>query len=56
MTFTRCTILIAVFALTFPVLASGPEIGWNGWGVRIGLADDFDQVLAGAHFNLGEFV
>ena len=56
MTFTRCTILIAVFALTFPVLASGPEIGWNGWGVRIGLADDADQVLAGAHFNLGEFV
>ncbi len=35
--------------------ASSPDIGWNGWGVRLGLADGADQVLGGAHFNLGEF-
>ena len=35
--------------------ASSPDIGWNGWGVRLGLADDVDQVLGGAQFNLGEF-
>ncbi len=34
---------------------SSPDIGWNGWGVRLGLADGADQVLGGAHFNLGEF-
>ena len=34
---------------------SSSNIGWNGWGVRLGLADDADQVLGGAHFNLGEF-
>ncbi len=35
--------------------ASSLDIGWNGWGVRLGLADDADQVLGGAQFNLGEF-
>ncbi len=35
--------------------ASSPDIGWNGWGIRVGFADDVDQVLGGAHFNLGEF-
>ncbi len=34
--------------------ASSPNIGWKGWGVRLGLSDDVDQVLGGAHFNLGE--
>jgi opacity protein-like surface antigen len=28
--------------------------GWNGWGVRLGVASDADQVLGGAHVNLGE--
>ena len=35
--------------------ASSPDIGWNGWGVRLGLGADVDQVLGGAHFNLGQF-
>lgn len=36
--------------------AAGSNIGWNGWGVRAGVTDDVDQVVGGAHFNLGEFV
>jgi hypothetical protein len=36
--------------------SSGTEIGWNGWGVRVGVASDADQVVGGAQFNLGEFV
>ena len=34
----------------------GSDIGWNGWGLRAGVSDDIDQVIGGAHFNLGEFV
>lgn len=35
--------------------SSGSDIGYRGWGLRAGLADDIDQVLFGAHFNMGEF-
>jgi opacity protein-like surface antigen len=36
--------------------STGSDIGWRGWGLRAGVADDVDQVVGGAHFNLGEFV
>lgn len=29
-------------------------LGLEGWGVRAGFADDADQVVGGAHFNMGE--
>jgi len=29
-------------------------MGWKAWGVRLGVADDADQVVGGAHVNLGE--
>ncbi len=29
-------------------------IGWQGWGLRAGFANDADQVVGGAHFNMGE--
>ena len=35
--------------------SSSPNIGWHGWGVRLGVTDGADQVIGGAHFNLGEF-
>ena len=44
--------------LATPVLAQqsgGPNLGWNGWGVQVGLTSDPDQVYAGVHFHLGEF-
>jgi opacity protein-like surface antigen len=36
--------------------SAGSDIGWQGWGLRVGVADDPDQVVGGVHFNLGEFV
>jgi opacity protein-like surface antigen len=30
------------------------SFGWQGWGVRAGVASDADQVLGGAQFNFGE--
>ena len=32
------------------------DIGYEGWGLRAGVASDVDQVVGGAHFNMGEFV
>jgi len=32
------------------------DIGYQGWGLRAGVASDVDQVVGGAHFNMGEFV
>jgi opacity protein-like surface antigen len=61
MTLARCSIALLLFlaALAVPAQAesssSDSDIGWYGWGIRGGLADDPDQGLLGAHFNLGEF-
>lgn len=38
---------------TTPSGTSG--IGWEGWGVRVGLSADPDQAFGGVHFNLGHF-
>ena len=35
---------------------SGQGISYQGWGLRVGAADGPDQVVAGAHLDLGEFV
>ncbi|MGH9381641.1 MAG: hypothetical protein ACRD2Z_13655 [Thermoanaerobaculia bacterium] len=40
--------------LTAP--AAAQDIGFHGWGPRVGLSADPDQITAGFHFNLGEFV
>jgi hypothetical protein len=29
-------------------------LGWKAWGLRLGVADDADQVIGGAHVNLGD--
>jgi len=70
MTFKRCLIALAIVTLAVPAWAESTEatqttsygtatggagIGWNGWGLRAGFTDDIDQVVGGAHFNLGEF-
>jgi hypothetical protein len=38
-----------------PVRAAEGEIGFRGWGPRVGISDDPDQVVGGVHFDLGEF-
>ena len=53
-------LLLLLAAVATPVMAQGskgqgPSFGWNGWGVRVGITSDPDQVYAGVHFELGEF-
>ena len=48
-------IAAAIAVTLLASVAPAAEIGWNGWGPRVGLASDPDQVVAGAHFDLGEF-
>lgn len=47
------------FAQTSTTTSGGSSgtsgIGWRGWGVRVGVSADPDQVFGGVHFNLGEF-
>jgi len=35
--------------------SGGSGIGWEGWGVRVGVSSDPDQVYGGFHFDLGHF-
>ena len=35
--------------------SGGAGIGWEGWGVRVGVSSDPDQVYGGVHFDLGHF-
>ena len=35
--------------------APAAEVGFRGWGPRVGVQSDPDQVVAGAQFDLGEF-
>ena len=53
--------LLCLFFLCSPILAQPPEqsqrrLEIRDWGLRVGLADDPDTVLVGAHLNLGEIV
>lgn len=53
---TRVTFLLAPFLLA---LAAAPptaaqDVGLRGWGLRAGASSDPDQVVIGAHFDLGE--
>ena len=36
--------------------AAFADTGYQGWGPRVGVADDPDQVVVGAHWDLGEFI
>ena len=40
---------------TVRVSSAVADFGLRGWGPRVGLAGDPDQVVAGVHFDLGEF-
>jgi opacity protein-like surface antigen len=52
----RCALgwVVLLSALSAPAVAGPEDMGWQGWGVRVGLAEDADQFVGGAHFNLGE--
>jgi len=54
---TGRSVRIAVGAIV-ACLVSGwaaADVGYRGWGPRVGLSDDPDQIVGGVHFDLGEF-
>lgn len=51
----RKSLLGVLLAIVLPAAASG-EMGFYGWGFRLGLGDDPDQVILGIQQDLGEFV
>jgi len=48
-------VMITLLGLMVPATASGDEFGYKGWGPRVGISSDPDQVFGGVHFDLGEF-
>ncbi len=49
-------VAMVVFLTTLPVAAVAAESGFQGWGPRVGLTSDPDQVVGGVHFDMGEIV
>ncbi|MEE8137956.1 MAG: hypothetical protein V3T81_03655, partial [Thermoanaerobaculia bacterium] len=47
-------VLLAILCSISPVEAA--ELGLYGWGPRLGVGDNPDQVVVGLHQDLGEFV
>jgi opacity protein-like surface antigen len=56
--FIYLAVIIALTSIGSPTNAMAQEaleIRFDGWGIRLGLSSDPDQVYGGIHFNLGEF-
>src|SRR4029079_8629972 len=49
----RVFLMLSALVLS-TVPAAAAEMGLRGWGLRAGLASDPDQVLLGAHWDLGD--
>jgi len=55
---SRRAILIILAVLTgliVPVSARAGDFGFKGWGPRVGLSSNPDQIVGGVQFDLGEF-
>lgn len=49
-------VLAGVLAAAAVTAAPAADVGFRGWGPRVGASSDPDQVVVGAQFDLGEFV
>ncbi|HVS03839.1 MAG TPA: hypothetical protein VMT16_13820 [Thermoanaerobaculia bacterium] len=47
---------LSTAALALAVPASSQDLRFEGWGPRLGVADDPDQVVVGAFFDLGDLL
>ena len=52
--FTRRVFLLLSALVLSALPAASAEMGLRGWGLRAGVASDPDQVLLGAHWDLGD--
>jgi len=50
----RMILALSVLALCLPRPSHADDFGYRGWGPRVGLSVDPDQVLFGAHLDLSE--
>ena len=50
----RATLLTALLLMS--ALPAGAGLGFYGWGPRLGVGDDPDQIIIGLHQDFGEFV
>ena len=50
------TLLALLIVAWLPGLASAEGLSYRGWGPRVGLSVDPDQVVAGVHIDLGQLV
>lgn len=48
-----CALAVCLLVGAAPAAA---EMGFYGWGLRLGVGDDPDQILVGVHQDFGEFV
>ena len=48
------SLLVAIAVATLPS-ATASDLGYRGWGPRVGLTDSPDQVIGGVHWDLGEW-
>ena len=55
MTGRSVQILVAAVVACLVSGWAAADVGYRGWGPRVGLSDDPDQVVGGVHFDLGEF-
>lgn len=52
---TRTARLVILALLLAPAPALAADFGWNGWGPRVGVSSDPDQIFGGVQIDLGEF-
>lgn len=56
MRLSRVFALVLMAAATAAALpAARADIGYRGWGPRVGLSDSPDQIIGGLHWDLGEW-
>ncbi len=47
--------LLLLIILATPAIHHAEGFGFQGWGPRVGISSDPDQIFGGVHFDLGEF-
>ncbi len=47
--------LLLLIVLATPAITRAAGFGFQGWGPRVGISSDPDQIFGGVHFDLGEF-
>lgn len=55
-TIARVLLLSCVLLVLVPGASMAEGLSYRGWGPRVGVSVDPDQVVAGFHFDLGELV